>query len=389
MPFDPSPTSRRDRRVGILSTYPPQRCGLATFAASLEHELVDAGDDVTVVAIDDGRGNGSLRSKAHFELINGLPSSVRDTAKILSRGDVAIVQHEYGIYGGVDGDEVLDVLQQLEVPAIVVLHTVPSHPTANQQRILEAVCELAAAVVVMTNAARSRLTINYAVDAERVTMIPHGAWSLPAARGADRARVTDHPRLLTWGLLGPGKGIEHVIRAMTLVDDLRPRVQYSVAGATHPKVFARDGDHYRLSLIRTAWATGVAGSIHFDDSYRDSEALMRFVRSASVVVLPYDSPDQVTSGVLVDAIAAGRPVIATAFPHAVELLSDGAGIIVPHREPVALAAAIRTALCEPGVLEAMTTRARELAPSLGWPTVAAQYRALTETVTSTAVAAAT
>jgi glycosyltransferase involved in cell wall biosynthesis len=113
------------------------------------------------------------------------------------------------------------------------------------------------------------------------------------------------------------------------------------------------------------------------------------VRSASVVVLPYDSPDQVTSGVLVDAIAAGRPVIATAFPHAVELLSDGAGIIVPHREPVALAAAIRTALCEPGVLEAMTTRARELAPSLGWPTVAAQYRALTETVTSTAVAAAT
>jgi glycosyltransferase involved in cell wall biosynthesis len=389
MPFDQLPGSRRDRRVGILSTYPPQRCGLATFAASLELELVDAGDDVTVVAIDDGRGDGSLRSKAHYELINGLPTSIRDAAKVLSRGDVAIVQHEYGIYGGVDGDEVLDVLEQLEVPAIVVLHTVPAHPTANQQRILEAICEQAAAVVVMTNAARARLTDNYAVDGERVTMIPHGAWSLPAARGADRSRVTDHPRLLTWGLLGPGKGIEHVIRALTLIDDLRPRVHYSVAGATHPKVFARDGDHYRLSLIRTAWATGVAGSIHFDDSYRDSAALMRFVRSASLVVLPYDSPDQVTSGVLVDAIAAGRPVIATAFPHAVELLSDGAGIIVPHREPVALASAIRTALCEPGLLEAMTTRARQLAPSLGWPTVAAQYQALTDAVTSAAVAVAT
>jgi polysaccharide biosynthesis protein PslF len=389
MPFDPSPSVRRDRRVGLLSTYPPQHCGLATFAAALEAELADAGDDVTVVAIEDGRGDGSVRSKAHYELVNGLPTSIRDAARVLSRGDVAIVLHEYGIYGGVDGDEVLDLLQQLEVPAIVVLHTVPSHPTANQQRVLEEVCALAAGVVVMTDAARARLTGNYAVDAGRVTMIPRGAWSLPAARGADRARVTDHPRLLTWGLLGPGKGIEHVIRAMTLLDDLRPRVHYSVAGATHPRVFARDGDHYRLSLIRTAWATGVAGSIHFDDAYRDSAALLRFVRSASVVVLPYDSADQVTSGVLVDAIAAGRPVIATAFPHAVELLSDGAGIVVPHRDPVALAAAIRTAVCEPDVLESMTTRARQLAPSFAWPTVAAEYRDLCNAVTSPVAVVAT
>lgn len=390
MPFDSLPVDGRGRRrVGLLSTYPPQRCGLATFTASLELELVDAGDDVTVVAIDDGRGDGSLRAKAHFELVNGVPRSIRDAAAVLSRCDVAIVQHEYGIYGGVDGDEVLDLLRQLEVPALVVLHTVPSHPTPNQQRILEAIGELAAGVVVMTNAAGARLTMNYAVDAERVSMIPHGAWSLPNARGAERAGHTDHPRLLTWGLLGPGKGIEHVIRAMTLVDDLRPRVHYSVAGATHPKVFARDGDHYRLSLIRTAWATGVAGSVHFDDTYRDQSALMRFVRSSSIVVLPYDSQDQATSGVLVDAIAAGRPVIATAFPHAVELLSDGAGIVVPHRDPVALAAAIRTAVCEPGVLTEMTARAREIAPSLGWPTVAAQYQQLCDAVVSTSAAVST
>ncbi len=382
MPFDPLASARRGRRIGLLSTYPPQRCGLATFSASLEVELREGGDDVTVVAIEDGRSDGSVRSKAPYELVNGLRSSIRDAAGVLSRGDVAIVQHEYGIYGGVDGDEVLDLLQQLEVPAVVVLHTVPASPTANQQRVLEEVCALAAGVVVMTHAAGARLTRNYTVDADRVTVIPHGAWSLPAARGADRPRETDHPRLLTWGLLGPGKGIEHVIRAMALLDDIRPSVHYSVAGATHPKVFARDGDQYRLSLIRTAWATGVAGSIHFDDAYRDKAALMRFVRSASVVVLPYDSADQATSGVLVDAIAAGRPVIATAFPHAVELLSDGAGIIVPHRDPVALASAIRTMVCEPDVLESMTRRARELAPSLGWPTGADRYRALCDAVSS-------
>jgi hypothetical protein len=168
MPFDHLPGSPRDRRVGILSTYPPQRCGLATFAASLELELIDAGDDVTVVAIDDGRGDGSVRSKARHELVNGLPTSVRDAARALSRCDVAIIQHEYGIYGGVDGDEVLDILEQLEVPAIVVLHTVPAHPTANQQRILEAISEGAAAVVVMTDAAGARLTAKPLPDEEFV-----------------------------------------------------------------------------------------------------------------------------------------------------------------------------------------------------------------------------
>src|SRR5690606_34804086 len=101
-----------------------------------------------------------------------------------------------------------------------------------------------------------------------------------------------------------------------------------------------------------------------------------FVSSASLVVLPYDSRDQVTSGVLVDAIAAGRPVIATAFPHAVELLSDGAGIVVPHRDPVALAGAIRDAVSDPAHLAAMAARAREIAPSLTWSAVGAQYQGL-------------
>jgi glycosyltransferase involved in cell wall biosynthesis len=152
-------------------------------------------------------------------------------------------------------------------------------------------------------------------------------------------------------------------------------------------VFARDGEQYRQSLIRQAWASGVAGSITFDDTYRDLDQLARLVASASVVVLPYDSRDQVTSGVLVDAIAAGRPVIATAFPHAVELLSSGAGIVVPHGDPAALAAAIASVVDDPALLESMTLRARELAPSLTWRSVAAQYRELCDAVTCADVAA--
>ena len=153
--------------------------------------------------------------------------------------------------------------------------------------------------------------------------------------------------VLTWGLLGEGKGIEWAIDAMAQLKDLRPRPRYLVAGRTHPKVAALEGERYRDMLIQRSWATGVAASVTFDDSYRDVPSLTRLIQQATVVVLPYDSRDQATSGVLVDAIAAGRPVVATAFPHAVELLSSGAGFIVPHENPATLAHALRRVLTEP------------------------------------------
>ncbi len=366
------------RRIGLLSTYPPKLCGLATFAAALERELARAGHRVDIVRIDDGHDVPAIQRPVAGELVNGVPASVRDAAGVLSRCDVAIIQHEYGIYGGADGDEVIDLLNLLEVPAIVILHTVLLEPSPHQRAVLEGIGELADRVVVMTEAARDRLIALYAIEESKVVTIPHGA-SLPALERWKEVddRAVERPQLLTWGLLGPGKGIEHAIDALALLGNVGRRPRYTVAGVTHPKVFARDGDQYRNSLIQRSWAIGVAGSVTFDDAYRDVAQLTRFIASASVVVLPYDSRDQVTSGVLVDAIAAGRPVIATAFPHAVELLSSGAGIVVPHADPVALADAIRSIVSSDGeVLASMCAEARRLAPSLSWSVVAEQYARL-------------
>jgi glycosyltransferase involved in cell wall biosynthesis len=265
---------------------------------------------------------------------------------------------------------------------------VPEKPTAHQQSVLETVCDLAARIVVMTAAAEIRLIAGYMIDASKVDIIPHGATPPVLAPRTSDADGVARPRLLTWGLLGPGKGIEHMIGAMSILGDLRPRITYTVAGATHPNVFARDGDQYRQSLIRDSCARGVARSVTFDDTYRGVADLMRLVAASSLVVLPYDSRDQVTSGVLVDAIAAGRPVIATAFPHAVEMLSDGAGIVVPHRNPEALAAAIRTAVSEPGLLGAMAARASEIAPSLSWHSVTSRYRRLCDVLVPVGTAVA-
>ena len=179
--------------------------------------------------------------------------------------------------------------------------------------------------------------------------------------------------MLTWGLLGPGKGIEWAIDAMAELADLRPPPRYVIAGATHPKVLAHSGQSYRQMLVRRATSSAAAAYVSFDDTYRDLASLTDLIRSADLVVLPYDSTDQVTSGVLVDAVAAGRPVVSTAFPHAVELLESGAGVVVPQGDSAALAAAIRSVLTDPDLAASMAAEARRLAPDLSWTAVARRY----------------
>jgi glycosyltransferase involved in cell wall biosynthesis len=196
---------------------------------------------------------------------------------------------------------------------------------------------------------------------------------------AEAPQHTGRPTILTWGLLGPGKGIERVIDAMISLRNLPTKPRYLVAGRTHPKVLAHQGEAYREGLFARAGRLGVADSVSFDAVYRDSVALTELVQSAAVVVLPYDSREQVTSGVLVDSIATGRPVVATAFPHAVELLGNtGAGVVVDHDDPAALVEALRKMLTDPHVAGSMASRARGLAPTMAWPVVAQAYAALAQ-----------
>ncbi len=364
---------------GFLSTYPSTECGLATFTAALLTELHTgpSASRVGVVRIAD-QPRRSTRPEVVHHLITGSPGGEAEAAAILNNFDVAIVQHEYGIYGGPDGNQVLAILERLTVPVIVVLHTVLTAPTRHQREVLERVVALADAVVTMTPTARRRLFEGYNVDMDRVSLIPHGA---PDNRSNDRpSSPGDRPTILTWGLLGPGKGIEWVVDALVELRDLDPAPRYLVVGETHPKVVEREGEAYRQSLMARAVAGGVGHLVEFEARYLDLKALNRVVAGADIVVLPYDSREQVTSGVLVEALAAGKPIIATGFPHAVELLSGGTGLVVAHGDPRAMAGALRRVLTEPGLAAGMGARAAALAPELLWPAVAGRYRNLAGTL---------
>jgi glycosyltransferase involved in cell wall biosynthesis len=361
-----------DVSVGFVSTYPPTVCGLATFTASLRAAIASTRGSSRGLGVlrqvDDVR-DGWGRDSVHVQR-RGDPRSLRAGVRHLNTFDAVSLQHEFGIFGGPDGREVLDLVDRLDVPVATTFHTMLADPTATQRRIVERLTARSERVVVMSETASHRLVRYYDVDPGRVTVIPHGA----DARFTGPSLTTgERPLILTWGLIGPGKGLEVAIEACLAIADLVPRPRYLIAGATHPNVLRNDGESYRDGLVALVERLGLQDVVEFDDRYLEMDDLALMVRSADLVVLPYASVDQVTSGVLVEAITASKPVIATTFPHSVEVLSSGAGILVPHGEAQAMGAALRHALADPDAVRRMGRTAGVIAKGWDWATIGRRY----------------
>ncbi len=373
--------------IGLLGTYPPTQCGLATFSAALHEQLALSRASVGVVrVVDQPSSHPGAEVVAH--LVNGCADSAVQAVRRLNSHDAVIIQHEYGIFGGPDGSDVLELVAALTVPTIIVFHTVLLNPSPRQRHILLRLLAAADVVVTMTETARSRLVDGYGANPAKVTVIPHGAVDHSTAAGTldPAVRTDDRPLILTWGLIGPGKGIEWAVEAMAGLRDLAPR--YLVIGKTHPKVLERHGEAYRDSLLQRVATHRVEDIVELDDSYLSVADLAQLVASADVVLLPYDSREQVTSGVLIEAVAAGRPVVSTGFPHAVELLADGPGLVVPQGDAAAIEAALRRVLTEPGLADRLAACAAERAPDLLWGAVAGRYRAIAESLVAAKLASA-
>ncbi len=357
-------------RLAVLSTYPPTECGIATFSRSLTNALAQEGSQVNVVRLMNEDVTPSPFEVVH-EHWDGDTGEI--TGAVLNSHDAVIIQHEFGIFGGPDGQEIIDIMDNLCVPIIVVLHTVLTNPSVNQREVLNGIIERADALVTMTHAGKAKLIEIYAVAPDVITVIPHGAHPMAAPR-AETAKVTDRrPRILTWGLLGPGKGIEWAIDALGELSDLDCSPEYVIAGQTHPHVKSHQGEKYREELYRRVAENNLQDDVVFVDAYLDSEHLETLISSADVVVLPYDSLEQVTSGVLVEALVAGKPVIATNFPHAREALADGSGILVDQRDSHAIANGLRTILGDDSQAAMMHEKSSKKANQFLWSSVSGEY----------------
>ena len=362
-------------RTAFVSTYAPHRCGIATFT----HDLAGAVGGREIVALHPADGPGPYPLEVHHRIRRDVRADYMSAARALNDCGVEVVsiQHEYGIWGGEDGAYVLDFVRALRMPAVATLHTVLSKPSVSQRRVLTELIGATAATVVMSETAAALLTRTYGIAPARIEIVPHGVPHLPLVPpdsvkpglGLQGRRV-----ILSFGLLGPGKGYESVIAAMPAVVKAVPGALYVVLGATHPDLLHREGETYRRSLEASAAALGVTDHVQFVDRFVGQEELGRWLQAADVFVTPYPNLDQIVSGTLSYAMGAGKAIVSTPYAYALEQLANGRGRLYPVGSDVALGESLIDLLRDPELRALLGRRAYAYSRRMVWSEVGAEYR---------------
>jgi len=366
------------RKVAILGNHLPRQCGIATFTTDLADAIGSAmpGLDSFVVAMNDVGRRHAYPTRVRFEIAEPDLGSYRRAADFLNVNnvDVLSVQHEYGIYGGKAGGHLLALLRELRMPIVTTLHTILAEPSAVQRVVMDELAHLSERIVVMSAYGAHVLREVHGVPVDKIDRIPHGIAPLASdGRSKDRLGVAGRSVILTFGLLSPDKGIEHVIEALPAILARHPETVYVVLGATHPHVKERHGETYRLALEARAHRLGVEGSVIFHDRFVSPAELAEFLAAADLYVTPYLNLEQITSGTLAYALGSGRAVISTPYRYAQELLADGRGVLVPRADPAAIAREAIDLLADDARRDAMRVRAAEFGRDMMWPSVAHAY----------------
>ncbi len=377
-------SQRPARRIALVGNYIPRKCGIATFTADLTEQLGRFRPDVSVDvwALDDADDRLAYRNVAGT-IDRADPAAYARAAEAINTSGVDAVwlQHEYGIFGGPDGAMVCDFVDRIAAPLIVTCHTVLTDPSPSQRRILEHLVHRASRMMVMSHRSRDLLMARYGAPAEVVEVIEHGAPDRPFGREDEfkaRRGLAGRTVLTTFGLLGPGKGLEKVIEALPAIRARHPEVLYRIVGATHPKLVARDGESYREGLKACAEQLGVADAIEWDESFVETDELLDQLEACDIYLTPYPGLQQSTSGTLSYAVALGKAVVSTPYVHARELLADGVGVLIEPGSSAAIADAVCRLLDDPAELTAIKARAYARGRETIWPRFAAAAAALIE-----------
>jgi glycosyltransferase involved in cell wall biosynthesis len=367
-------------RIAFLGGFVPRLCGIATFTHDLCEAVAEAavGSRCFSVAVNDRPEGYDYPERVRFQLDQKDLDSYRRAADFLNfdNVDALCVQHEFGIYGGPAGSHVLALLKEVRMPVVTTLHTILREPNDEQRMVMEELIRRSDRLVVMARKGAEILRGIYGAPAEKIDIIPHGIPDTPFVDSSfykAQFGVEGRTVLLTFGLLGPGKGIEYAIEALPEIISRHPNAVYLVLGATHPHLLAREGEDYRLSLERLAESLGVKGHVIFYNRFVSSEDLKEFIGATDIYLTPYLNEAQITSGTLAYVFGAGKAVVSTPYWHAQELLAEGRGALVPFRDPEAIAKEVCAYLDDPARLLATRERAYALGRGTIWPAAARLY----------------
>ncbi len=367
-------------RIAVIGNYLPRHCGIATFTTDLCSAISAEYGTARLLAlpVNDTAEGYDYPARVRWSLNQDEVKSYQDAAEFLNFNNIDMVclQHEYGIFGGPAGSHILHLLRGLKMPVVTTLHTVLREPNPNQLMVMEEIAELSDRLIVMSQLSSQFLQEIFKVPGSKIDMVPHGVPDLPFLDPnfyKDRFGVEGKAVLLTFGLLSPNKGIENVIQALPQILSKHKNAVYIVAGATHPHILRREGDKYRASLQALAKDIGVESQVIFHDRFVSPEEMVEFIGAADIYITPYRHEAQVVSGTLAYALGAGKAIISTPYWHAIELLDDRRGALVPFQNPDAIAQKTIELLNTPAIRHAMRKRAYLFAREMVWKRVAQGY----------------
>ena len=366
--------------VAVIGSSLPRRCGNATFTTDLQQALAQSPRVVkaAIVAMTDRGQNYTYPPIVDTSIAEEDLRSYTAAARFLnrSRADVVSLQHEFGIFGGVEGDNILDLVDNLRRPLITTLHTVLASPSRHQRYVIERIVRDSEQIIVMADTGARLLSENYDVESRKINVIAHGIPDLPVVSAEDmKAKLGFSGRtvILTCGLLSPDKGIEVMIDALPQVLKTCPDALYVVLGATHPQQVRRDGETYREGLVARAQNLGLGNSVMFINQFVERAELLEYIAMCDVYVTPYLAEAQTTSGTLACSFGLGRPIVSTPYWHAAELLADGRGVLVPFADPAATGEAVAALLADPARRQAISQRNSADGRSMAWSHIGELY----------------
>jgi len=368
------------RRIAFASSYPPRRCGIATFTSDLVENICEAsGWTIEPVIVAMQSNTSPLPSEVvSFCIDRDVKGDYMEAADFINAGDVDAVslQHEFGLFGGPGGSHIARMLRRIRVPVVTTLHTVLEKPLPEYHRGLIDVCNCSDRIVVMNERGFGMLKRIYGVAQSKIELIPHGIPDVPFGQSEQYKRqlgLRDRKVIMTFGLIGPNKGIEVMIRARPQVVQADPEALYVVVGTTHPEIVKRDGYKYADWLRRLVSELGLNNHLAFYNQFVTKRQLRKFLAATDVYVTPYMHKEQLTSGTLAFAVGSGKAVVSTPYWAAEELLAEGRGLLVPFGDSHKLGAAIAGLLGDDSYLATMQQRAYRYGRKMVWPKVGRRY----------------
>lgn len=362
-----------------LGTYPPKKCGIATFSMDLRKSLLMADNNVDIIAISDPHIKYDYPSEVTGEIQQEEKNDYTKIAKMINNNpaiDLVLIQHEYGIYGGKNGEYILDFCRFLQKPYFLITHTVLNKVLRHQKQILNKLCQKATGIIAMTENSAELLAKKYSASPDKIKVIAHGVPVFKTDSNEnlkEKYRYENKQIISTFGLIGPGKGLSLGIKAIKEVSKLYPEALYLILGQTHPMLKEKEGEKYRNMLMELVRELKLEDNVTFVNKYLSDEEIGEYLYMSDIYLSPYPNKEQAVSGTLAFALGCGRAIVSTSYIYANEVLSENRGLIASNTEPLALATEIKKILADDNLKHSLQDNAYALGKEMMWPNIGKEY----------------